>query len=81
MVYCFFWAQNRSVDFQQTYFVIDSYEELMEATYADFAPLYERLPTLPELKPSDIIEGDKVYTKGTQEYAREGGLLAEAEAV
>lgn len=68
-------------DFQQTYFVIDSYEELMEATYADFAPLYERLPTLPELKPSDIIEGDKVYTKGTQEYAREGGLLAEAEAV
>ena len=68
-------------DFQQTYFVIDSYDELMEATYADFAPLYERLPTLPEYKPSDIAEGDKVYTQGTQEYATGGGLLAEAEAV
>lgn len=31
-------------DFQQTYFVIDSYDELMEATYQDFAPIYERLP-------------------------------------
>ncbi|WP_300554324.1 phenylalanine 4-monooxygenase [Maricaulis sp.] len=68
-------------DFQQTYFVIDSFDELMEATYADFAPIYERLPDLGELKPSDIVEGDKVYSRGTQEYAMSGGLTGHAEAV
>ncbi|WP_300542267.1 phenylalanine 4-monooxygenase [Maricaulis sp.] len=68
-------------DFQQTYFVIDSYDELMEATYRDFAPIYEKLPGMSELKPSDVIEGDKVYTRGTQEYAKAGGLTAHAEAV
>lgn len=68
-------------DFQQSYFVIDSYDELMEATYQDFAPIYARLPGMDELKPSDLAEGDTVYTKGTQEYARDGGLTARAEAV
>lgn len=68
-------------DFQQTYFVIDSFDELMEATYADFAPIYEKLPFLPEFKPSDVVEGDKVYSQGTQEYAQAGGLLGKAEAI
>jgi len=68
-------------DFQQTYFVIDSYDELMEATYKDFAPIYETLPRMDELSPADTVEGDRIYTKGTQEYARSGGLTAEAEAV
>lgn len=68
-------------DFQQSYFVIDSYDELMEATYADFGPLYERLPDLAEYAPSDIVEGDKVYSRGSQEYARAGGLHGQAEAV
>jgi phenylalanine-4-hydroxylase len=68
-------------DFQQTYFVIDSYDELMEATYEDFAPIYARLPGMDELKPSDTVEGDRVYSKGTQEYARAGGLPAKAEAL
>jgi phenylalanine-4-hydroxylase len=68
-------------DFQQTYFVIDSYDELMEATYADFAPLYERLPNLPEYKASDVAEGDRVYSRGSQEYAMAGGLTAKAKAV
>ena len=68
-------------DFQQTYFVIDSYDELMEATYKDFAPIYERLPDMPELKPSDVVEGDRVYHKGTQEYANAGGLTEHAVAV
>ena len=68
-------------DFQQTYFVIDSYDELMEATYQDFAPLYERLPHLSQYKPSDVAEGDKVYSRGSQEYAMNGGLIGHAEAV
>lgn len=34
--------------YQQTYFVIDSFEQLFEMTAADFAPVYERLRGLPE---------------------------------
>ncbi|MCT6717478.1 phenylalanine 4-monooxygenase [Acidovorax sp. K2F] len=34
--------------YQQTYFVIDSFEQLFEMTAADFAPIYERLRGLPE---------------------------------
>ncbi len=34
--------------YQQTYFVIDSFERLFEMTAADFAPIYERLRGLPE---------------------------------
>jgi len=35
--------------FQQTYFVIDSFEALFEMTAPDFTPLYARLRGLPEL--------------------------------
>ena len=34
--------------YQQTYFVIDSFEQLFEMTAAYFAPIYERLRGLPE---------------------------------
>ena len=34
--------------YQQTYFVIDSFEQLIDMTAADFAPVYERLRGLPE---------------------------------
>lgn len=68
-------------DFQQSYFVIDSFEELMEATYQDFESIYQRLRGQPDLKPTQIIEGDKVYSKGSQEYALAGGLLKQAAAL
>ena len=34
--------------YQQTYFVIDSFEQLFDMTAADFAPVYERVRALPE---------------------------------
>lgn len=34
--------------YQQTYFVIDSFEQLFDMTAPDFAPVYERLQRLPE---------------------------------
>jgi phenylalanine-4-hydroxylase len=59
-------------DFQKTYFVIDSYEELMEATYVDFAPLYEVLPTRSDVPDSVVVDGDRVYHQGSQRHgARE----------
>ena len=57
-------------DYQQTCFVIDSFEQLLHATLdTDFAPLYARLETLPDLAVTDILPEDRLITRGTQEYA------------
>jgi phenylalanine-4-hydroxylase len=59
-------------DYQQAYFVIDSFDQLLHATLdTDFAPLYERLKELPDLAITDIVPGDTVITRGTQAYALE----------
>ncbi|MGH6627333.1 MAG: phenylalanine 4-monooxygenase [Burkholderiaceae bacterium] len=41
--------------FQQTYFVIDSFEQLFELSSADFAPVYERVKSLPELAADTLL--------------------------
>jgi len=57
-------------DYQQAYFVIDSFDQLLRATLdTDFAPLYARLETLPDLAVTDILPEDRLITRGTQEYA------------
>ncbi|MGO9702274.1 MAG: phenylalanine 4-monooxygenase [Xanthobacteraceae bacterium] len=58
-------------DFQQSYFVIDSFEKLLEDCYRDFAPLYERIGALPDIEPHEVREADSVLTKGTLAYFRE----------
>jgi phenylalanine-4-hydroxylase len=63
-------TKYRIDDYQQAYFVIDSFEQLLHATLdTDFAPLYARLATLPDLEVADILPDDKVITRGTQAYA------------
>ena len=37
--------------YQSTYFVIDSFDQLMRETAPDFAPIYDRLRSLPTLAP------------------------------
>lgn len=57
-------------DFQQLYFVIDSFEQLLNSTQKDFGPIYDRLSkdqTAYGL--TDLIDDDAVLTKGTQAYA------------
>ena len=57
-------------DYQQTYFVIDSYEDLLTQTLeTDFAPLYDELATLADLPPEAVLPADRVLTLGTQAYA------------
>lgn len=59
-------------DYQQVYFVIDSFEDLLRRTLeTDFAPLYERLAGLPDLGPADLLDEDEIITRGTQAYATE----------
>ena len=57
-------------DFQQNYFVIPSFDELLRLTVeTDFAPLYERLKTLPDIAVAAVLPEDEVITRGTQAYA------------
>ena len=57
-------------DFQQNYFVIPSYEELLRQTVeTDFAPLYDEILALPDIPIATILPGDDVITRGTQAYA------------
>ena len=47
--------------FQPTYFVIDSFADLLEATAeTDFAPIYARLRDLPPLAPDAVCPGDRL---------------------
>ncbi len=58
-------------DFQQNYFVIPSFDELLRVTVeTDFAPLYDAIRELPEIAVAEIVSEDEVITRGTQEYAR-----------
>lgn len=55
-------------DFQKSYFVISNFENLLNDCYEDFSGVYERLASLDDLSPSDLIREDKILHRGTQEY-------------
>jgi phenylalanine-4-hydroxylase len=58
-------------DYQQSYFVIPSFEALLRATAeADFAPVYAALETLDDLAPEALLTEDHLFTRGTQAYWR-----------
>ena len=58
-------------DFQQTYFVIDSFEKLLEDCYQDFGPLYQRIGAATDVEAHELLAGDNVLTKGTLAYFKE----------
>ncbi|MGP7795359.1 phenylalanine 4-monooxygenase [Sphingomonas sp. CLY1604] len=65
-------TEYRIDDFQQNYFVIPSFEDLLRITVeTDFAPLYEQLKAQEDIPVAAIVEGDDVLTRGTQAYALE----------
>ena len=59
--------------FQKTYFVIDSFEQLMEATAPDFTPIYAALEAKDHLPAGEVQDGDRVFQKGTGEGWEDGG--------
>jgi phenylalanine-4-hydroxylase len=60
-------TKYRIDDFQQNYFVIDSFEDLLRQTLeTDFAPLYAELATLTDIDVAAILPDDRVLTRGTQ---------------
>lgn len=58
-------------DYQQTYFVIPSFDDLLRTTVeTDFAPVYAALDALPEYAVDTVTGEDVVITRGSQSYAR-----------
>jgi phenylalanine-4-hydroxylase len=53
--------------YQKTYFVIDSFEQLFEATQPDFAPIYARLAQQDSIPAGDVLDTDRVFNRGTGE--------------
>jgi phenylalanine-4-hydroxylase len=50
--------------YQDTYFVIDSFEQLFAATRPDFTPIYQRLRCMPALAPDGAAGGDRLLPPG-----------------
>ncbi len=58
-------------DFQQTYFVIDSFEDLLRQTLeADFAPIYSNIAEQADWAPDTVLPNDMVINRGTQSHAK-----------
>jgi phenylalanine-4-hydroxylase len=53
--------------YQKTYFVIDSFDELFDATRPDFTPYYARLATEPTIPAGEVLDTDRVFQRGTGE--------------
>ena len=53
--------------YQKTYFVIDSFEQLMAATEPDFTPIYARLAQQASIPAGTVLESDTVHQRGTGE--------------
>ncbi|WP_394829686.1 phenylalanine 4-monooxygenase [Pendulispora albinea] len=53
--------------YQKTYFIIDSFESLFEATRPDLTPVYAKLRPLPPFAAGDVLPSDRVDQRGTGE--------------
>ncbi|NNG05724.1 MAG: phenylalanine 4-monooxygenase [Inquilinus sp.] len=57
-------TKYRIDDFQETYFVIDSFDQLFAATAPDFTPYYEELAATEDLEPGAVLPEDHVIHRG-----------------
>lgn len=53
--------------YQKSYFVIDSFEQLFEATRPDFRPIYARIHDAPSYPAGAVLPGDDVIQRGSGE--------------
>jgi phenylalanine-4-hydroxylase len=65
-------------DFQQTYFVIESFDKLLEACYQDFGPVYEQIGMAADIEPFELVEADDVLARGTLGYFKKNSARTEA---
>lgn len=71
-------TRYRIDDFQETYFVLDHLDALLQLAHIDFAPIYDRLAGAGDLEPGAVLSTDAVITRGTGHYhaAKRKGVTA-----
>jgi phenylalanine-4-hydroxylase len=63
-------TRYRIDDYQESYFVIDSFDQLFAATRPDFTPYYAALAALPDLAPGDVLPEDRILHRGEKKMGR-----------
>jgi phenylalanine-4-hydroxylase len=66
-------TRYRIDDFQETYFVIDGFDQLFAATAPDFTPYYETLKGLADIPAGAVVEGDRVLHRGSGRGGQKNG--------
>ncbi len=61
-------TEYRIDDFQQIYFVIPDFEQLLASTAIDFAPIYATFRLDNAYGPETILASDRVFHRGSQAY-------------
>jgi len=61
-------TRYRIDDFQESYFVLDSLDDLLRLAEIDFAPVYDAAKALAEIEPGEILPGDRLIARGTGAY-------------
>lgn len=61
-------TRYRIDDFQETYFVLDHLDDLLQLAHIDFAPHYEHVRGATEHEPGEVLPTDDVLSKGTGRY-------------
>ena len=68
-------TRYRIDSYQKTYFVIDSFEQLMDATRPDFTPIYARLAAQDSIPAGNVLDSDAVFHRGSGEgWASDGDV-------
>jgi phenylalanine-4-hydroxylase len=57
-------------DFQETYFVLESFDALRAESFQDFRPIFRAAVGATPLVPGHVGKDDNVLHLGTQDYAR-----------
>lgn len=61
-------TEYRIDDFQESYFVIPSFNALLAETAKDFAALYARLRHGPTYRPGEVLPRDRIVNSGSHSY-------------
>ncbi|MBY0464091.1 MAG: phenylalanine 4-monooxygenase, partial [Burkholderiales bacterium] len=61
-------TRYRIDDFQESYFVLDSLDDLLELAHIDFEPYYEALNSGPTFEPGQVLAQDRVLHAGTGKH-------------
>jgi phenylalanine-4-hydroxylase len=66
--------------YQETYFVIDDFDQLFEATRPDFTPIYREVAALPDLDCDQLLDEDRLFAPAAPvKHQKNGPQLSAAQ--